>query len=61
MDTISIFIAIALIIYISLKGISILIAAPVASILVILLNKLNIFDVLLGSGSGTYIDLWEHM
>lgn len=55
MSTLGIVIGIALIILLTLKGVSILIAAPLASIIVIIFSNLSIVNVLLGTGSGTYM------
>lgn len=50
-ETIGIFIAIALIVILAMKGISIIIVAPLASIVVIVTNGMNFFPSLIGAES----------
>lgn len=52
---IGILIGVAAIIYFSLKEVNILIAAPLATLLIILTNQMNIFEFLLGDGPNNYM------
>lgn len=53
-ETVGILLAIALIIFLAMKGFSIIIVAPIASILVILSNGMDFFPALIG-GENSYM------
>lgn len=52
---IGILIGVVAIIYFSLKEISIIIAAPLATLIIVLTNKMDIFQSLLGNGANNYM------
>lgn len=55
LGSIGVLLGLVAIIYFSVKGLSIIVAAPLAAMLVALLNNMNIIDAMLGQEKGSYM------